>query len=114
MRDSGSLGSGSYVERMAGASRLRPPQGLERRRLPSSRPSIFAFPELELPYPQPQQREADPQGINSPISRGLVCTLQPETCDAREDEAGADNLIDLHAFTIAHISCSGLRAAGAG
>ena len=67
-------------------------------------PSTFVFLEPKLPYPQPQQREADPQGINPPISRGLVGTFQPETCDAREDEADADNLIDFHAFTIARIS----------
>ena len=72
----------------------------------SSCPSIFAFLELELPDPQPQQREADPQGINPPISRGFVCTFQPETCDAREDEADADHLIDFHAFSIADISFS--------
>ena len=72
-------------------------------------PSIFLSLELELPYPQPQQREADPQGINPPISRGFVGAFQPETCDAREDEADADNLIDFHAFTIADISFPGFR-----
>jgi hypothetical protein len=80
---------------------------------PRDKPHAFlhfiGFLKIELPKPQPEQNKEYSESVDLPVRLRSVSAFEPEARRSGQHENDTDNLLYLHAATIAQISSSDVR-----